>query len=126
MNQPPVIENEISQINQGSSISLNLLANDSDPEGDNLTLVNVDNANVTFTTDGQVIYTPAADFFGVVVIDYTVEDSAGNAINGQWQITVIEVVDAKAKTTGGGTLPLSALILLLVMCARRQYKSYEK
>ena len=125
-NTAPVIANENSFINQGESVVINLLANDSDAENDNLSLISIDNAKVNFTSDGQATFTPNKNFFGVITINYVVRDSMGNTVQGQWSITVTEIKLVNAKTSGGGTFYFSALFLLLMMVLRREYKRYEK
>ena len=57
-----------------------LLSNDSDPDGDTLTIVSVTNgANgaVVLNPDGSVTYTPNTDFFGQDSFQYTVSDGNG-------------------------------------------------
>ncbi|PKG83015.1 hypothetical protein CXF85_11755, partial [Colwellia sp. 75C3] len=125
-NAAPIIANENSTINQDGSVSINLLDNDSDAENDILSLISIDNAQVSFTADGQATFTPNANFFGVITINYVVQDSLGNTAEGQWIITVREVIQVNAKTSGGGALHLIALYLLLMIFLRRQYNRYEK
>ena len=101
-NKPPVVSDENSEMSQGESITLNLLANATDPDGDVLSLIAVDNADVSFNDEGQATYTPAANFYGNVVISYTVQDSLGNTAAGQWDISVTEVFEISYTTTKGG------------------------
>ena len=115
LNKAPVVNNESSQMNQGQSVSLNLLDNDTDPDNDALTLVAVDNNAVSFTENGQVTFTPHENFFGSVTINYTVQDSAGNSATGVWSITVTEVIIIKTKTTGGVFYWLMLLLMLVLL-----------
>ena len=115
-NNAPVVADEQSEIDQGGSVAINLLANDSDPENDVLRLVAVDNGQVQFTENGQATFTPNDDFSGVVTIMYTVEDSAGNQTQGQWLVTVVQVHEVKLKTSGGGSM--GSLILLMLIALR--------
>jgi len=117
-NMAPLVINEQSQLNQGESVRLNLLANDSDPENDHLTLISVDDLAVSFNETGQAIFSAEADYFGQKVIEYTVEDSAGNQVIGQWQVTVIQVHEVTARTTGGGSLGHLLLFLWLISVIR--------
>lgn len=118
-NLAPELSNENSEINQGQSVSINLLANDSDPESDKLTLVAVDNNNVSFNADGEAKFTPAADFYGTVTVNYTVTDTVGNRSQGQWQIKVIQVHQVSARTEGGGSISLWLLMLLATLFGYR-------
>lgn len=60
-----------------------LTANDSDPDGDPLSITAVDNAvNGTVTrnaTTGQIIFTPTAGYLGAASFRYTVSDGTGAA-----------------------------------------------
>jgi hypothetical protein len=122
-NEPPVVIDESSVMSQGGSISTNLLANDTDPEGDVLSLISVDNTNVIFSDDGQATFTPLANFYGDIIIAYTAQDSAGNLVSGQWHVSVTEVIEVSSTTTkGGGALfwPLFLLIGCLITRRRSQ------
>jgi hypothetical protein len=120
-NKPPVVSAENSQMSQGESITLNLLANATDPEGDALRLIAVDNVDVSFGDEGQATFTPAANFHGNVVISYTVEDSLGNTAVGQWNISVTEVFEISSTTTkGGGALFWPLLLLMGCFITRRR------
>jgi Bacterial Ig domain/Secretion system C-terminal sorting domain len=56
----------------------NVLANDTDPDGDPITLTNVtgaSNGTVSFTAAGNVTYAANANFYGTEVLTYTVCDN---------------------------------------------------
>ncbi|MGC9525526.1 MAG: cadherin-like domain-containing protein, partial [Limnospira sp.] len=58
-----------------------LLGNDTDPEGDPLTLTEVgnpSNGNVELDADGNVIFTPDPGFTGIGTFEYTITDPSGN------------------------------------------------
>jgi len=104
-----------------------LLSNDSDNESDALSLVAVASSDVAFSINGQAIYTPQAEFFGVKTIAYTVEDTAGNQTEGQWVITVTQVHQVKVKTSGGGSINFFILaLLLLTSLLSHSYKNCVK
>ena len=79
--------------NSGAN-SLNVLANDSDPDvGDTLTIVNVTatllGGTATITGGGATLaYTPPADTTGVDSFDYTIEDSTGNPATATVNVTI--------------------------------------
>lgn len=57
-----------------------MLANDSDPDGDTLTIISVDSPStgtVTLNEDGTISFKPAAGFNGDATFTYTVQDSDG-------------------------------------------------
>ena len=98
VNHAPIANDDHSEIQQGDSITVNVLANDTDPEQDALQLADafisdiadISDAAVTFSASGEVIYTPNPHFFGEHHIQYFVLDSAGNQTQGMWRITVLQ------------------------------------
>ncbi|RYD61969.1 MAG: tandem-95 repeat protein, partial [Verrucomicrobiaceae bacterium] len=65
----------------GTPLSLDVRANDTDPDGDLLTITGVTaGANGTTSTDGSTVtYTPGPNFSGTDTFTYTVEDGFGGA-----------------------------------------------
>ncbi|MDY6937723.1 MAG: Ig-like domain-containing protein [Cyanobacteriota bacterium] len=76
-NQPPIAIDDIATTEFNTAIEISVLDNDTDPDGDVLT-VTVDEesaSNGTVTTDGTTVtYTPNADFTGIDRVTYTVSD----------------------------------------------------
>ncbi|MFB9068826.1 cadherin-like domain-containing protein [Pseudofulvimonas gallinarii] len=79
VNLPPVAVNDTRTILLGAPTSIDVLANDSDPDGDPLTIVSVTTpAAGTATISGNmVVYTPAVPFPGTDSFDYTISDGNG-------------------------------------------------
>jgi hypothetical protein len=75
---------------QGKAVTIAVLANDSDADGDPLTVTAVSKPQFgTATTDGQsVLYTSQAGFVGVDNFSYFVSDSKGDAVAGSVIVTV--------------------------------------
>ena len=74
-----------------------LLANDSDIDGDTLSISGVSNAvngAVALNGDGNVVFTPAADFNGAATFDYTVSDGNGGTATQTVSVDVTAVNDA--------------------------------
>ncbi|MCX7559949.1 Ig-like domain-containing protein [Sulfitobacter sp. F26204] len=78
------------------SAPLNVLSNDSDPDGDTLTLTSATSTDgeVSFTPEGEVVFTPNPDFNGPTTITYTVSDGNGGEATGTVDVTVNPVNDA--------------------------------
>lgn len=76
-----------------SAIVIDVLANDSDLDGDPLTVSAVgDPGNGTVVNNGDhVLYTPDPDFFGVDTFTYTVSDGNGETASASVTVIVIEV-----------------------------------
>ncbi|WP_184600971.1 Ig-like domain-containing protein, partial [Sulfitobacter noctilucicola] len=72
-------------------------ANDTDPNGDPLTITEAsvpEEQGTVDIVDNQLVFTPAEDFTGEAEISYTVEDPDGNADEGTVTVTVNPVNDA--------------------------------
>ncbi|RDV24435.1 tandem-95 repeat protein, partial [Alteromonas aestuariivivens] len=118
-NKAPLITNDSSEILQGETATLNLLTNDSDPDGDQMRLLSVEHSGVSFSENGEVVFTPQSDFYGVLVIDYQVSDEWGNQSFGQWSVTVTEYHRIEASTRGGGSLYGLLLLGVFVSVIRK-------
>jgi len=78
------------------TISSNLIANDTDPEGSVLSIVSVSEAlhgTVQNNGNGEIIYAPDSNFFGADQFQYTVTDGDGNNAIGFVNINVIATND---------------------------------
>ncbi|GIF24154.1 putative repeat protein (TIGR01451 family) [Actinoplanes tereljensis] len=64
----------------GTAVTIPVLANDSDPESEALTLVSATTPGhgTAAIVNDKIRYTPAADFFGTDTFSYTIKDTAGN------------------------------------------------
>gem|GEM_PF-1728174 len=90
-NIPPVAENDSATTDENSIVIIDLLANDSDADGDALTITSVSqpsNGSVTDNGNGTVTYSPAADFTGTDAFTYTVSDNNGGNDNATVSVTV--------------------------------------
>ncbi|MEM7273657.1 MAG: Ig-like domain-containing protein [Actinomycetota bacterium] len=91
-NRPPVPETDNATVRAGRAVSINLLDNDTDPDGDVLVLVGVEDDGtgaISFTPDGNLTYTPdiaAPD--GVLTLDYLIRDDYGAESRGTARIRV--------------------------------------
>ncbi|SDD16819.1 Ig-like domain-containing protein [Aquimonas voraii] len=89
---PPRALSDVATTPYSTPITVNVLANDSDPSGDTLTLVEVTgarNGTVSFSADGSVTFSPDADFFGgVVTLGYRIRNTAGGEDTASLVITV--------------------------------------
>lgn len=80
-NEPPVARDDAATTQSGTAVTIAVLANDTDADGDTLRVVSVTQpANGTVTlTPTNVTYTPAADFDGTDSFTYTISDGADTA-----------------------------------------------
>lgn len=90
-NQPPLAGADFATTTPGQAVVVNLLANDSDPNGDALTVVSVSSAAhgvAALNADGSVRYTPAAGYTGTDAFTYQVRDTSGATATGNVSITI--------------------------------------
>ncbi len=105
-NPGPTATNNTASTNEDAPIpAINVLANDSDPDGDPLTVTAASavNGTVTINADGTLLYTPNANFSGSDTITYTISDGQGGTATATVAITVAAVNDAP--TPVGSLLP---------------------
>lgn len=102
-NQLPTAANDTVTTKAGTAVTIDVLANDTDPNGDSLTItIDGPPSHGTATVDhGKVIYTPATGFSGSDSLSYIVTDGKGGTATATVTITV-----TGEKTKSGGYLPL--------------------
>jgi hypothetical protein len=95
VNEPPVAVGGHVETNEDTAITIEVLANDTDADGDILLLQSVTSPeNGTLTKAGTTAtYVPNAGFYGDDAFSYTVSDGRGGMASGTITITVVEVND---------------------------------
>jgi len=99
-NEPPVAVDDSDTTIQDSPVTIPILANDWDPDGDPLNVVSVTqgaNGKVSINSNGTVIYVPNPRFSGNDAFEYQVTDGADSAIG-----RVAVKVDRTSPAKGGG------------------------
>src|SRR5882672_8691187 len=78
LNDPPVAVNDTATTPEDTSVSIPVLANDSDVDGDPLTITTASGTNGTVSIVGtNLVFTPATNFNGVATLSYTISDGHG-------------------------------------------------
>ncbi|MFW2544497.1 Ig-like domain-containing protein [Primorskyibacter sp. 2E107] len=75
----------------GTPVTLTVLGNDTDPEGDTLSTTSATdpaNGSVAVNPDGTITYTPDAGFTGTDTFDYTIDDGNGGTDAATVTVTV--------------------------------------
>ena len=92
VNDAPVVADEADNTGYETPVTRDVLENDSDPDGDTLTVtdptVDPNKGTVVQNPDGTLTFTPAPGVTGEVTITYTVEDGQGGTGTGTWVVTV--------------------------------------
>jgi hypothetical protein len=76
-NNDPIAENDSTETDENTEVTIDVLANDSDPDGDELIIANAsdgDNGFVTINDDQTITYTPNEGFSGEDSFEYTIND----------------------------------------------------
>jgi hypothetical protein len=89
-NRPPTAANDAATTTAGVAVTIDVLANDSDPDGDALTIASLTPpTNGTATVNnGRVVYTPNASFVGSDSFTYAISDGKGGSATATVTITV--------------------------------------
>ena len=88
-----------------------------------------ENGSVVINDDGTITYTPNAGFEGTDTVTFVISDGDGGTTQGQFNVVVkaYKQVSVEHKTSGGGTLPMSLILLLfaLTIIRRSYYRTYR-
>ncbi len=90
INQPPVAVDDTATTAAGTPVDIAVLTNDSDPDGDALTVTSFtqgSNGTVTFATN-VATYTPAGGFTGTDSFTYTISDGQGGTDTANVNVTI--------------------------------------
>jgi VCBS repeat-containing protein len=107
-NHPPVAADDAYSTDEDTQLTVaapGVLANDSDPDGDELTATLVSgptNGTVTLNADGSFTYTPAANFNGTDSFTYEAGDGDLQSNTATVTLTVNAVNDAPTVTVAAG------------------------
>jgi large repetitive protein len=116
-NPNPTANNDAATVAENGTVSINVLANDTDPDGaaangnsadrDELAVVsaNAPNGMVTINPNGTLQYTPNADFNGTDTITYRMSDGNGGFSTASVTVTVTAVNDPPQFADGVTGLP---------------------
>jgi subtilisin-like proprotein convertase family protein len=79
VNHPPVLKSDTAETNKDTAVTVSVLANDSDADGDALTVTSLSNpahGSVAANADNTVTYTPETGFAGEDRFTYSAKDKA--------------------------------------------------
>lgn len=122
-NYAPVANNDCISVYEDKPLTISpstLLNNDTDKNGDRLTIVSVQNAahGTVSLVSGNVVFTPAANYNGPASFSYTVSDGNGGTSTATVSVNICSVNDApdavndNIAATAAGPVTISAATLL--------------
>lgn len=93
-NRPPVAVSDTVTIDEGVPATIKVLANDTDPDGDTLSVTAVSTpANGTIFNDiNSIRYYPKAGFYGKDSFSYTISDGKGGSATANVEVTVNPII----------------------------------
>lgn len=109
VNDPPVAADDSGSTKENTPVTLNVLGNDKDADGDPLTITEIDGTPVqpgdvvtlkdgtgtaTLNPDGTITFTPNQAYNGPATFTYTVTDGKGGVDSGTVNIAVSNEVHA--------------------------------
>ncbi|MFL6195457.1 MAG: Ig-like domain-containing protein, partial [Thermoanaerobaculia bacterium] len=107
VNDAPVAVNDTATVAEDGSVDVAVLANDTDVDGDALTVSSVTQGTdgaVSINADNTVRYVPAANYGGSDSFTYTVSDGNGGSATATVTITVTSVNDAPVANADSATV----------------------
>jgi YVTN family beta-propeller protein len=106
----PVAQADTATTNENTPVTINVLANDSDADGDPLTLISViQPANGSATINSNtVIYTPDAGFSGTDAFAYTISDGKDGNATATVTVTVVAAQQRLATPSHSTTIALTS------------------
>jgi hypothetical protein len=87
-----VAVNDTATTSVGTAVTIAVLANDSDPDGDPLTVTGTGPAahgTTVVNADGTIRYTPASGFAGTDTFAYTISDGRGGTATATVTVTIV-------------------------------------
>ena len=98
-NTPPVANGNVFSTNEDAGLSLSpaaLLGNDTDADGDPLTILSVQSAanGTVALIGGNIVFTPASNYSGPASFTYTISDGRGGTSTATVSVNVVPVNDS--------------------------------
>ncbi len=91
INPSPIAQHDTASANPDQPVTIGVLANDLDPDGDLLSVTGASNpahGSVVINRDGTITYTPSTGFTGTDTFAYTVSDGNGGVVTATVTVNV--------------------------------------
>ena len=118
LGDPPVTVDDVAQTDEDTPVDIAPLLNDSDPDGETISLSGVldpAHGTVTLNPDDTFTYIPNADFNGEEILTYAVEDELGLESQGTVVVTVNPIQDAPRPQDDHVSTPPNVALLIDVL-----------
>ena len=115
VNDVPVAADDTISTAEDTPVTINVLGNDQDADGDLLSVTAVStpaNGTAVINPDGRITYTPNPAYLGTDSFTYTIDDGQGNSITATVNLTVFHInVDPTAIDDNATTNENTAVII---------------
>jgi VCBS repeat-containing protein len=126
VNDQPVAVNDAVSVNEDTSTAINVVANDTDADGDTLTPVSTGGSpagTVAINGNGTIQYSPPLNYSGSDSFTYTESDGHGGSATATVSVTVVAVNDAP--TADPKTLSTNYATAVTVMASGHDLETCE-
>ena len=116
VNDAPVANPDAATVDEDNPVTIAVLANDTDTEGNTLTVTGTNHQSAVVNPDNTVTFAAGPNNFGTYTFTYTVSDGQGGTATGTVTVTVNEVNDppvavADAKTVDEDEIGITNVLL---------------
>ncbi|MEX0311959.1 MAG: tandem-95 repeat protein, partial [Tateyamaria sp.] len=117
VNQGPDAVDDTATTDEDTPVTIDVLDNDTDPDGDDLRVTEASspNGDVTINSDGTLTFTPDENFNGSTTISYTITDDEGGFSSATVTVTVNPVNDAPVAADDTETTPFNTAVDIPVL-----------
>jgi len=112
VNQPPVAADDSASTDEDIAVTINVLDNDSDVDGNPLTVTGKTNGYhgmVVINPNGTVTYTPEANYNGTDSFTYTISDGQGESATATVSVVINPINDTPVITSGDLNLSATSI-----------------
>ena len=105
-NVAPVAVDDSATTNENTPVNIAVLTNDTDTDGDTLTVVSVTqptNGSTAIESDGTVTYTPTTGFSGSDSFTYTISDGNGGSDTATVEVLLVDTIPPEITPSVSGT-----------------------
>ncbi|GGC23082.1 hypothetical protein GCM10011363_44470 [Marivita lacus] len=115
--EPPVADDDTASTSEDTPVTIDVLANDSDPDGDALSVTSASalNGSVVIEADDRLTYTPNADFAGTDWIRYGAEDGEGDSDDAVVTVNVTAANDLPVATGDAASTVEDTIVTINVL-----------
>ena len=113
VNDPPTAVNDSVSTNEDTPVAINVVANDTDADGDALTPISTGGSpvgSVSINGNGTIQYAPPPNYSGSDSFSYTVADGHGGTASANVSITVVAVNDAPTASPSAWSTPYGTAV----------------